>query len=123
MYKSYFGRNGQVRFSCPEEYYQLLGYLSKSDGTTAITWENNEDSGAWGSEGRIHFYRHDIPRLGKLKFTAGNGSIIYRVNCNPFIEHLSKFHGFVQGKYQNVSRIRSTIPHSYLKDFELGLRL
>lgn len=53
MYKSYFGRNGQVRFSSPNECYQLLGYLAKSDGSTAITWENNEDSGAWGSEGRI----------------------------------------------------------------------
>lgn len=45
MYKSYFGRNGQVRFSSPNEYYQLLGYLAKSDGTTAITWKNNEDEG------------------------------------------------------------------------------
>ena len=28
MYKSYFGRNGQISFSCPEEYYELLGYLT-----------------------------------------------------------------------------------------------
>ena len=55
MYKSRFGRNGQVNFSCPEDYYELLGYLAKSDGTTSITWENNEDQGAWGSEGRICF--------------------------------------------------------------------
>lgn len=123
MYKSYFGRNGQVRFSSPNEYYQLLGYLAKSDGSTAITWENNEDSGAWGSEGRIHFFRRNIPRLGTLKFTAGNGSIIYRVNCNPFVEHLSQYHGFIQGKYQNISIIRATIPPAYLKDFELGLKL
>jgi hypothetical protein len=43
MYKSRFGRNGQVNFSSPEDYYELLGYLAKSDGTTSITWENNED--------------------------------------------------------------------------------
>ena len=49
MYKSRFGRNGQVNFSSPEDYYELLGYLAKSDGTTSITWENNEDQGAWGS--------------------------------------------------------------------------
>lgn len=90
---------------------------------TAITWENNENSGAWGSEGRIHFYRRSIPRLGTLKFTAGNGSIIYRVNYNPFVENLSKYHGFVQGKYQNISRIRATIPPAYLKDFDMGLKL
>ena len=51
MYKSHFGRNGQVGFSCPDDYYELLGYLAKSDGSTSITWENNEDQGAWGSEG------------------------------------------------------------------------
>lgn len=33
MYKSYFGRTGQVRFSGLEEYYELLGYL-ESDGST-----------------------------------------------------------------------------------------
>lgn len=123
MYKSYFGRNGQVCFSSPNEYYQLLGYLAKSDGSTAITWENNENSGAWGSEGRIHFNRSNIPCLGTLKLTAGNGSTIYRVNCNSFVEHLSKYHGFVQGKYQNISLIKATIPPVYLKDFELGLKL
>lgn len=123
MYQANFGRNGQVSFSCPGEYYRMLGYLAKSDGSTSITWENNEESGAWGKEGRIHFYRRDLPLLGTLKLTAGNGSIIYRVNCNQFVEHISKYHGFVQGKFQDISLIRSTIPSVHLKDFELGLKL
>ena len=96
MYKSRFGRNGQVNFSCPEDYYELLGYLAKSDGTTSITWENNEE--------------------------AGNGSIYKRVNCNDFVEHLSRYHGFVQGKYQNIESIRRTIPSQYISCFERGLR-
>ena len=122
MYKSYFGRNGQVRFSCPEEYYELLGYLAKSDGSTALTWENNEDQGAWGSEGRIHFNTRRLPTVGSLRFTAGNGSTFKRVNCNDFVEHLYKYHHFVQGKYQNQATIRSTIPAAYLPYFEKGLR-
>jgi len=48
MYKSYFGRTRQVRFSGPEKYYELLGYLAKSDGSTSLTWENNEEQRAWG---------------------------------------------------------------------------
>ena len=64
MYKSRFGRNGQINFSSPEDYYELLGYLAKSDGTTSITWENNEDQGAWGSEGRICFYSKRLPSAG-----------------------------------------------------------
>lgn len=43
MYKSYFGRTGQVCFSGPEEYYELLYYLAKSDGSTSLTWEKNEE--------------------------------------------------------------------------------
>ena len=122
MYKSFFGRNHQVSFTCPDEYYELLGYLAKSDGSISITWENNEDQGAWGSEGRICFHTRRLPAVGCLRFTAGNGSIYKRVNCNDFIEHLSTHHGFVQGKYQNIESIRRTIPSQYIACFERGLR-
>ena len=122
MYKSHFGRNGQVGFSCPEDYYELLGYLAKSDGSTSIKWENNEDQGAWGSEGRICFHTRRLPSAGCLRFTAGNGSIYKRVNCNDFVEHLSRYHGFIQGKYQNIESIRRTIPSQYIGYFERGLR-
>lgn len=122
MYKSHFGKNGQVGFSCPEEYYELLGYLAKSDGTTSITWENNEDQGAWGSEGRICFHTRKLPLIGCLRFTAGNGSIYKRVNCNAFVEHLSRHHCFIQGKIQNIEAIRKTIPSEYIAYFERGLK-
>ncbi len=45
MYRSSFGIQGQISFSNENEYYELLGYLAKSDGTTALTWEHNEDQG------------------------------------------------------------------------------
>ena len=122
MYKSYFGRTGQVRFSSPEEYYELLGYLAKSDGSTSLTWENNEDQGAWGSEGRICFHTRRLPLVGHLRFTAGNGSIYKRVNCNDYIKHICLYHHFVQGKYQNLASIRKTIPSQYITCFERGLK-
>ena len=122
MYKSYFGRNGQISFSCPEEYYELLGYLAKSDGSVSLTWENNEDQGAWGSEGRICFHTRRLPSVGCLRFTAGNSSIYKRVNCNAFVEHLYRHHHFRQGKYQDIDAIRKTIPAQYQPDFEQGLR-
>ena len=122
MYKSYFGRTGQVQFSGPEEYYELLGYLAKSDGTTSLTWENNEDQGAWGSEGRICFHTRILPPVGHLRFTAGNGSIYKRVNCNDFVKHICQQHHFVQGKYQDVAAIRKTIPLNYRDCFDRGLK-
>lgn len=122
MYKSFFGRNRQVSFTCPEDYYELLGYLAKSDGSTSITWENNEDQGAWGSEGRICFHTRRLPSAGCLLFTAGTGSIYKRVNCNDFVKHLSRYHNFVQGKYQNIEAIRRTIPPQYIYCFEQVLK-
>ena len=123
MYKSFFGKNKQVSFTCPEEYYELLGFLAKSDGSVSLTWENNEDQGAWGSEGRVCFHTSRLPAVGCLRFTAGNGSIYKRVNCNAFVEHLCRYHNYVQGKYQNVGAIRKTIPEQYMSDFERGLRM
>ena len=122
MYKSFFGRTGQVSFTCPEDYYYFLGYLAKSDGTTSLVWENNEDQGAWGSEGRICFYTKRLPPVGCIRYTAGNGSIHKRVNCNDFVEHISRYHNFVQGKYQNIESIRKTIPSRYQEYFERGLK-
>lgn len=120
MYKSVFGRVGQVRFLCHEDYYEILGFLAKSDGSTALVWENNEEQGAWGSEGRICFYTKKIPQKC-FKYTAGRGSIYKRVNCNDYVFHIAKYHNFVAGKSQNIAAIRSTIPSQYLEFFEKGL--
>ena len=51
MYRQSFGSIGQVQFADEHEYYRLLGYLAKSDGSTELAWEHNEQQGAWGSEG------------------------------------------------------------------------
>ncbi len=47
---------GTVNFESLNEFYESLGFLAKNNGTTSLHWEHNETSGAWGSEGRIHFY-------------------------------------------------------------------
>lgn len=87
-----------------------------------LTCENNEDQGAWGSEGRICFHTRRFPPLGHLRFTAGNGSIFKRVNCNDFVKHICQHHHFVQGKYQDVAAIRKTIPLNYRDYFDKGLK-
>ena len=122
MYKNSFGTNGQVRFENENEYYQLIGYLSKSDGTSSIVWEHNEEQGAWASEGRIQFF-NTIPSIFHMQLTAGVGNIWRRVNCNEFVENLRADHHFVIGAVQNIDDIRSTIPANFLVDFEFGLQL
>ena len=75
MYKKSFGINGQIQFANEHEYYKLIGFLAKSDGSTSLVWEHNEEQGAWGSEGRIQIYRAILPNnMGRLSLSAGVGN-------------------------------------------------
>jgi len=123
MYKANFGTNNpaQIQFNNESEYYKALGYLAKSDGSTSIHWENNQNQGAWGSEGRIHFYINNSAIAGYFKRTMGTGNIKSRTNCNEFIENISLNHSFVMGSTQNILNIRNTIPVSYCSDFDIGV--
>jgi hypothetical protein len=124
MYQPSFGTQGQVQFNDEYEYYTLLGYLAKSDGTTSLVWEHNENQGAWGSEGRIQFHTPATPFANNLRYTAGNGgNIIHRVNCNEFVQNLNINHHFSMGANQNRAAIIATVPQMYLADFNRGLSL
>lgn len=122
MYQSSFGTIGQIKFANEHEYYTFLGYLAKSDGSTSLTWENNEQQGAWASEGRIQILK-PLPYPFNVSLTAGVGNIVARINCNEFIENIRDNHNFIMGATQNISSIRSTVPPQYLQDFDAGLAL
>ena len=124
MYQSSFGSLGQIQFANEHEYYLFLGYLAKSDGSTSLVWEHNEDQGAWASEGRIQILKPlPLPYPFNLSLTAGVGNIIARVNCNEFIENIRANHHFTIGRTQNIPDIRTTIPQQYISDFDDGLNL
>lgn len=124
MYKNSFGRINQIHFASENEYYEFLGYLAKSDGSTSIVWEHNEEQGAWGSEGRIQIHINNFPFTETCKLTAGRGrSIINRVNCNEFVMNIVDDHNFIMGNDQNIDNIRNTVPTDYLLDFNRGLNL
>lgn len=123
MFKYKFGKKNQVQFKSENEYYQALGYLAKSDDTSSIHWEHNEEQGAWGSEGRIHFYVQNPLIPGNFSFTAGNGNAVSRVNCNEFVENLKVNHMFIMGKKQERGKIRNTVPTQFQADFDYGLTL
>ena len=124
MYKSTFGKNGQIKFSDEHEYYRFLGYLAKSDGSTRLVLEHNELQGAWTRERRIHILR-DLPYSFDVKITAGNGSsrLKGRVNCIEFLDNIYFNHHFRNGGTQDIPAIRGTVPAQYLADFDAGLAL
>jgi len=121
MYQENFGRKKQIQFNSESEYYQALGYLAKSDGTTSIHWENNELQGAWGSEGRIHFLEENPTIAGSFSLTAGRPGVKYRTNCNDFIKNIVENHNFIMGSNQELEQIESTIPDDFKDDFNNGL--
>lgn len=45
MYRQIFSSTGQVQFANEHEYYRLLGYLAKSDGSTELAWEHKKNKG------------------------------------------------------------------------------
>ncbi len=115
-----------MRFDSPQEYYETLGFLAKSDGSISLVWENNENQGAWGSEGRIHCHTNINRFTAPLsrKFTAGRArNVIHRINCNEFVEDIVTNHAFVMGNIQNTINIRASIPAQYLIDFDRGISL
>lgn len=121
MYKPNWGSKNQISFNDEHEYYELLGYLAKSDGTSSIVWERNDQQGAWGSEGRLQFYTNDVPVSASMLRTAGSGNISFRVNCNEFVANIVTNHKFAIGKEQDVATILSTVPTEYQTDFNRGL--
>lgn len=124
MYKSSFGTLGQIQFANEHEYYKFLGFLAKSDGSTSLTWEHNENQGAWASEGRIQILTSlPLPYPFNVSLTAGVGNIAARINCNEFIENIRANHNFVMGEQQDIPAIRSTVPTAYIQDFNDGLAL
>ena len=59
-----FGKNSQVSFKDDAEKYSFIGYLTKS--VVFIQWENNDQQGAWGKEGRMAFTTADGLCLSNL---------------------------------------------------------
>lgn len=124
MYKSTFGTKQQIKFNSESEYYEFLGFLAKSDGSTVLVWEDNDLAGAWTKEGRILFFILQPANLrANLLHTAGVGHIVSRVNCNELLIHIRGNHRFVLGESQDITAIRATIPERFQDDFDAGLEL
>ncbi len=126
MYKPLFGKGRQMKFTSPEEYYETLGFIAKSDGTCDIYREENQNQGAWSYEVRMNCYKNltSFPPPLKRKLTRGKGKkVLRRINCNEFFEDLINNHNFDYGLTQDTESIRSTIPKQYLADFDRGLRV
>ena len=115
-----YGTQWQVSFSDLNEYYFALGFLANSRNAE-FRWENNEDQGAWGSEGRIHCLVPETQFPQCFRFTAGRGNVYARINCNEYVGHLVTNHNFnYNSRGQNLEKILETVPEQYRRVFQDG---
>ena len=101
-----------IRYGSWETFAFALGYLANelhyrninNSGLIDLHFESNDAQGAWGKEGRIHYY-------GKKAYlssvftdwynakSAGVNNITYRINSNDYIYSLVHDFGFEVKKY------------------------
>lgn len=110
-----------ICFRSWESYSLTLGYLSNFghyknlnpsslDANISLHIEKNNEQGAWGKEGRIHYYgnlsdlRMNLEDLANCS-SAGNGKIKCRINSNGYILSLINDYGFEVKSYEGYSTV------------------
>lgn len=101
-----------IRYSSWETFAFALGYLANElhyrnindSGLIDLHFESNDDQGAWGKEGRIHYY--GVGAYLSSVFTdwynaksAGVNNITYRINSNNYMYSLVHDFGFEVKRY------------------------
>lgn len=104
-----------MKYSNWENYAFALGFLANighyrngSGDLIEVHVEQNNEQGAWGKEGRIHYYGSEyflssnLPDWNACK-SAGNGSITCRMNSNDYIYSLVADYDFVVRSYRGYT--------------------
>ncbi|MBO6256536.1 hypothetical protein J6N69_00675 [bacterium] len=120
---------GGLNFQNWQDFSYILGFLSNinhfrrqsSNGVSSfsnsieICVEQNDENGAWGREGRIHYYlplntlQQNFPTLN-VASSAGNGNITRRINCLQYIRDLVSDFNFLRIAPQNGQITERIIP-------------
>lgn len=141
MARLIYGRQNKLIFSSDSEFFEAYGFVCNNiKHKLEFQWEYNETSGAWGSEGRIHFFAATfrqvylpMPNVLSVKLTAGNGRIIKRLNCNDYIQELVSNYGFApvsnSGVYNTPTKLIppnnpiSFVPPQFVADYNRGYNM
>lgn len=104
-----------VAYKSWESFAFVLGYLANeahyrntNGGLVDLHVESNDAQGAWGKEGRIHYYGSGSYLSSKFADwdrakSAGNGSITCRINSNDYLYSLVHDFGFEVKKYRGYT--------------------
>lgn len=101
-----------IRYSSWEAFAFALGYLANelhyrninNSGLIDLHFESNDAQGAWGKEGRIHYYGTEAYLASTFADwydakSAGVNNITYRINSNDYMYSLVHDFGFEVKRY------------------------
>lgn len=101
-----------IEYGSWEEFAFALGYLANEEhyrnvnnaGLIELHFESNDAQGAWGKEGRIHYYGTEAYLASTFADwydakSAGVNNITYRVNSNDYMYSLVHDFGFEEKRY------------------------
>ena len=94
MTKLVYGKNQQVKFLSEAEKEEAFDYLINSPDVEFYD-EQNQESGAWAPEKRIHFYSATgVPEGLVRNWTAGRGGrLVARINCAELYDEVLPLRG------------------------------
>lgn len=105
-----------IEYSSWESFAFALGYLANAihyrninnSGLIELHFEGNDIQGAWGKEGRIHYYGSKSYLASAFSDwynakSAGTGNITYRVNSNDYMYSLVYDFGFEIKRYSEYT--------------------
>lgn len=105
-----------IEYSSWDDFAFALGYLANgihyrnmnNSGLIELHFERNDAQGAWGKEGRIHYYGTESFLASAFgdwydAKSAGTGNITYRVNSNDYMYSLVYDFGFEVRTYKGYT--------------------
>lgn len=109
-----------IIFTSLADVYETIGMLTAGN-YSGLKIEQNQLSGAWGEEGRILVYRDPHKFLSPIavRFSAGNGRVLHRVNSNAFILDLIAHHGFTIVSITSTGKTANVVPPTYIHGLSL----
>lgn len=123
-----------LHFNSNEEYYEVLGFLTKYPALVDVYTHKNDISGAWAGQGKLE------TRIGKASLPDGlRRSFVLsgdnRLSISDYVENLINNHSFNRfydptGNHYTYYRfpssmadVRITVPEVYKEDFDRGYNL
>jgi hypothetical protein len=123
-----------LHFNNDEEYYEVLGFLSKKPSDVVAYTHENDISGAWSGQGKLEtkIGKSQLPAALYRSFVQSGDN---RLSVSDYVENLVYNHAFSNfydptgNQYtfyifpESYEAVRNTVPQQYLRNFNIGYNM